>query len=105
MPFLGELRAFATPDLPSGWLPCDGRRVRISENQLLYNLLGTTYGGDGLSTFGLPDLRGRATAGVDERRGQPLGATSGLGDPPDAVIPFAVVRWAICAAGDFPDRG
>jgi microcystin-dependent protein len=44
---------------PAGWMPCDGRLLPISENEILFNLIGTTYGGDGQSTFALPDLQGR----------------------------------------------
>lgn len=57
--YLGEIRAFAGNFAPVGWLPCDGRQLSISEYDALYALLGTTYGGDGVSTFGLPDLQGR----------------------------------------------
>ena len=59
-PYLGEIRMFAPPFTPKGWLPCDGRTLPISGNEALYSLLGQTYGGDGSTNFGLPDLRGRA---------------------------------------------
>lgn len=58
-PYLGEIRLFGFSRVPVGWIPCDGRLIAISENDALYVLLGTTYGGDGLSTFGVPDLQGR----------------------------------------------
>jgi microcystin-dependent protein len=58
-PYLGEIKMFTGSYTPRGWLPCDGRTVRISDNEALYSLIGTAYGGDGSSTFGLPDLRGR----------------------------------------------
>ncbi|HEX7922375.1 MAG TPA: tail fiber protein [Bradyrhizobium sp.] len=58
-PFIGEIKMFAGNFAPAGWQFCDGRLVAISENDALFNLIGTTYGGDGQSTFGLPDLRGR----------------------------------------------
>ena len=58
-PFLGEVRMFAGNFAPQGWLTCDGQLVSIAENDALYTLLGTTFGGDGVITFGLPDLRGR----------------------------------------------
>lgn len=58
-PFLGEIRLFAGNFAPSGWAMCDGRTLQISQNEALYNLIGTTYGGDGQTTFALPDLRGR----------------------------------------------
>lgn len=59
-PFIGEIRMFAGTFAPQGWAFCDGQLMAISENDALFNLIGTTYGGDGQSTFALPDLRGRA---------------------------------------------
>ena len=59
MPFIGEIRMFAGNFAPAGWAFCDGQLLPISENETLFNLIGTTYGGDGQSTFALPDLRGR----------------------------------------------
>lgn len=58
-PYVGEIRMFAGNFAPVGWAFCDGTLMQISENDTLFNLIGTTYGGDGQSTFGLPDLRGR----------------------------------------------
>ncbi|ROU06598.1 phage tail protein [Lysobacter enzymogenes] len=58
-PYLGEIRLFGFGRVPQGWFACNGQLVSIAENDALYALLGTTYGGDGISTFGLPDLRGR----------------------------------------------
>jgi microcystin-dependent protein len=58
--YLGEIRTFAGNFAPVGWLPCDGRLLSISEYDALFALLGTAYGGDGQTTFGLPDLQGRA---------------------------------------------
>jgi microcystin-dependent protein len=58
-PFVGEIRMFAGNFAPAGWMFCDGQLLPISENETLFNLIGTTYGGDGQSTFALPDLRGR----------------------------------------------
>ncbi|PAY08931.1 MULTISPECIES: phage tail protein [Bradyrhizobium] len=58
-PFVGELKLFAGNFAPAGWQFCDGRLLPISDNEVLFNLIGTTYGGDGQSTFALPDLRGR----------------------------------------------
>jgi microcystin-dependent protein len=59
-PFIGEIRMFGGNFAPAGWAFCDGGLMPISENDTLFNLIGTTYGGDGQETFGLPDLRGRA---------------------------------------------
>ena len=58
-PYVGEIRMFAGNFPPSGWMFCEGQLLAISENETLFNLIGTTYGGDGQSTFALPDLRGR----------------------------------------------
>jgi microcystin-dependent protein len=58
-PYVGEIRMFGGNYAPAGWMMCNGQTVSISEFETLYNLIGTTYGGDGQSTFGLPDLRGR----------------------------------------------
>lgn len=58
-PYVGEIRAFGFPRIPTGWFPCDGRLLSIADYQTLYTLLGTTFGGDGVTTFGVPDLKGR----------------------------------------------
>jgi microcystin-dependent protein len=58
-PYVGEIRMFAGNFAPAGWLFCEGQLLPISENETLFQLIGTTYGGDGVSTFALPDLRGR----------------------------------------------
>jgi microcystin-dependent protein len=58
-PYVGEIRIFAGNFAPAGWMFCEGQLLSISENETLFNLIGTTYGGDGQNTFALPDLRGR----------------------------------------------
>ena len=58
-PFLGQIQAFGFNFAPRGWAKCEGQLLAISQNTALFSLLGTTYGGDGRTTFGLPDLRGR----------------------------------------------
>ena len=58
-PTIGEIRMFGFGRVPSGWLACDGSLKSIAEYEVLYALVGTTYGGDGVSTFAVPDLRGR----------------------------------------------
>ncbi|MBK7871860.1 MAG: phage tail protein [Saprospiraceae bacterium] len=58
-PYVGEIRMFAGNFAPAGWQFCEGQLLPISENETLFNLIGTTYGGDGQSTFAMPDLRGR----------------------------------------------
>ena len=59
-PYLGEIRVVGFGFTPKGWLSCNGQLLPINQNQALFSLLGTTYGGDGRVTFALPDLRGRA---------------------------------------------
>lgn len=58
-PYVGEIRMFGGNFAPAGWMFCEGQLLSIAENETLFNLIGTTYGGDGQSTFALPDLRGR----------------------------------------------
>ena len=98
-PYVGEIRMFAGNFPPVGWLFCDGQQLPISENEVLFQLIGTTYGGDGESTFNLPNLQSRVPvhfgngiqmaeqAGVEEvtltiqqipvHSHQPLGSNSG----------------------------
>ena len=59
VPFVGEIRIFGGNFAPAGWAFCDGALMPISENETLFQLIGTTYGGDGQNTFAVPDLRGR----------------------------------------------
>ena len=80
-PFIGEIRIIGRNAEPKGWARCDGQLLPISQYPALYNLIGTTYGGDGDTTFALPDLRGRtpihqgAGEGLTPRElGQTLGA-------------------------------
>ncbi len=79
-PFVGEIRMFAGNFAPRGWAFCDGQLLAVSQNDALFSLLGTIYGGDGRTTFGLPDMRGRIPLhagtgpGLSQRR---LGDKSG----------------------------
>jgi len=61
--YVGEIRLFAGNYAPDNWALCNGQLLAVSEYQALFTLIGTTYGGDGVSTFGLPDLRGRIPVG------------------------------------------
>lgn len=67
--FLGEIRMFAGNFAPTGWAFCQGQLLPIAQNQALFALLGTTYGGDGRTTFALPDLRGRVPVGFGQGPG------------------------------------
>ncbi len=62
-PFLGQIQAFGFNFAPRGWAKCEGQLLSISQYTALFSLLGTTFGGDGRTTFGLPDLRGRSIVG------------------------------------------
>lgn len=79
-PFIGEVQWFAGNFAPRGWAFCDGQLLPISSNQALFSILGTTYGGDGRTTFALPDVRGRVMIheghgpGLSDRR---LGSKGG----------------------------
>ena len=79
-PFLGQIQMFGFNFPPRGWAKCDGQLLPISQNSALFSLLGTIYGGDGRTTFGLPDLRGRAA--IHEGNGpglnnRPIGSRGG----------------------------
>jgi len=74
-PFVGEIRMFAGSFAPTSWALCDGQTLLISQNESLFSLFGTTYGGDGRTTFSLPDLRGRL----------PIHAGSGPGLTPRSI--------------------
>jgi microcystin-dependent protein len=58
-PYIGQISIYAFNFAPRGWMPCDGRLLHIAQYQALFALIGTTYGGNGVTTFALPDLRGR----------------------------------------------
>lgn len=74
-PFLGEIRMFAGNFAPAGWARCDGQLLNIAQNTALFSLFGTIYGGNGQTSFGLPDLRGRI----------PVHAGNGPGLPPRPI--------------------
>lgn len=79
-PYLGEIRMFGFPRVPQGWLACDGSMQSISDYETLYSLLGTSYGGNGTTTFALPDLRGRLPVHQGQAPGManyPLGQLGG----------------------------
>jgi microcystin-dependent protein len=75
-PYVGEIRMFAGNFAPAGWMFCEGQLLPISEFETLFNLIGTTYGGDGQSTFALPDLRGRLP--IHQGSGFTLAQTGGV---------------------------
>jgi len=79
-PFVGEIRIFAGTFAPRGWAFCDGQLLAVSQNDTLFSLFGTIYGGDGRTTFGLPDLRGRIPIHMGSGPGltpRPIGQRAG----------------------------
>src|SRR5260370_34935947 len=87
-PYVGEIRMFGGNFAPAGWMFCEGQLLPISEYETLFNLIGTTYGGDGQSTFALPDLRGRLP--VHQGNGFTLAETGGVDEvtlPPTPIPP------------------
>jgi microcystin-dependent protein len=71
-PYVGQIQSFGFSFNPRGWVPCDGRTLAISEYEVLYTLIGTTYGGNGTTNFAVPDMRGRVPIGYGN------GASTGL---------------------------
>jgi microcystin-dependent protein len=97
-PYVGEIRMFAGNFAPSGWMFCEGQLLPISENETLFQLIGTTYGGDGESTFALPDLRGRIP--IHQGNGFILAETGGAEEITLTVnqIPAHSHPW-LCSSG------
>ena len=104
--YTGEIRLFALDFVPSGWLPCDGSLQNVSSFNALFSLIGTTYGGDGRTTFGLPDLRARALmgagsgSGVTPRRLGEMGGTAEVKLSPDQIARHSHRVMAAAAAPD-----
>ncbi len=113
--FIGEIKMYGFGFPPRGWAKCDGQLLAISQNEALFSLLGTIYGGDGRTTFGLPDLRGRMPihqghgAGLEPiRLGQKGGGAnvhySTEGNGLFRTIPFTAVNFCIALQGIYPSR-
>ena len=132
--FTGEIRMVSFNFAPTGWALCDGQLLPLSQNQQLFSLLGTTYGGDGESTFALPDFRSRGPMHQGQGPGlsnRVIGETGGNeqeqlpysvaevpqqpsnptvvnyvrgGLPMSLMPPFLVVNFIICLGGVFPQR-
>lgn len=110
--YVGEIRMFGFGRVPAGWLPCDGRLHAISQYEVLYSLIGTTYGGDGVNTFAAPDLRGRAPVHEGQGRGlrpRSLGEIGGseavvleAAHMPEHTHTFSVTQGAASAATPGP---
>lgn len=105
-PFLGQIQAFGFNFAPRGWAKCEGQILQISQNTALFSLLGTMYGGDGRTTFGLPDLRGRTMVGQSENTemGNVTSANVDSGSSSDSQIHSLGVSMCIALQGVFPSR-
>lgn len=102
-PIISEIRLFPFTDVPKDWLPCDGRLLPITSFMALFSLLETTYGGDGKTSFALPDLRGRIPVGID--REHPAGRAFAFeaGDAGEtAAQPALALNFCIATEGDYP---
>ncbi|MDQ3815603.1 MAG: tail fiber protein [Armatimonadota bacterium] len=97
-PYVGEIRMFAGNFAPAGWMFCEGQLLPISENETLFQLIGTTYGGDGESTFGLPDLRGRIP--IHQGNGFILAETGGVEEITLTVSQIAAHSHPLLASND-----
>ncbi|MBB5066004.1 phage tail protein [Granulicella mallensis] len=93
--YVGEIRAVGFNFAPVGWLVCDGSLLSISEYEVLFILIGTTYGGDGVQTFGLPDLRGRTP--VHQGAGFVIGQLAGTENVTVTMQTMAAHRHSIAA--------
>lgn len=97
-PYVGEIRMFAGNFAPAGWMFCEGQLLPISENETLFQLIGTTYGGDGTSTFALPDLRSRIP--VHQGNGSVLAQSGGVEEVTLTVNQIPVHTHALIASSD-----
>jgi microcystin-dependent protein len=101
-PFYGEIRVFGGSWAPAGWAVCDGREIRIPDNPTLFNLIQNTFGGNGSTTFRLPDLRGRVLLGAGKA---PSGTQYGLGATGTESVAGAQgmpVHYLISIGGVYP---
>src|SRR5262249_33308526 len=100
-PYVGEIRMFAGNFAPAGWMFCEGQLLPISENETLFQLIGTTFGGDGESTFALPDLRGRVP--IHQGNGFILAETGGVEEVTLTVQQIPAHSHALLASRDQTD--
>lgn len=84
-PYIGQISIFAGQFAPANWAFCNGQAMAISDNQMLYALIGTTYGGDGMTTFKLPDLRGRVPVGIGTATGGTTNWVAGMSGGSETV--------------------
>lgn len=93
MPVIGEVRTFAFGVVPRGWYACNGQTLEILPNASLYSVLGTTYGGDGNTTFALPNLNGTAASGAADAQ-----------SPGNSLLGYLVMNFCIAYEGQYVGR-
>lgn len=106
-PFVGEIRIFAFNFAPKGWAFCDGRLIPIRQNPALFSILGTTYGGDGTITFGLPNLQGNAPINFGQGNGLSdyrLGEVGGVENVTLSLTEIPNHNHSLMASQDLADR-
>jgi microcystin-dependent protein len=103
-PFLGQIMAFAGNFAPKGWAFCHGQLLPINQNQALFSLLGTTYGGNGQTNFALPDLRNRTMVGFSNDR--PLGGVNDFtaAASGESVLGAGTTNYVIALQGIYPSE-
>ncbi len=106
-PFISEIRMFGFDYAPKGWALCNGQILPIAQNQALYALIGTEYGGDGVSTLALPELRGRVPVHVDQRTAyaQRRGIIGGMENVPLTLETLGAHTHPMYAANENGDAG
>ncbi len=101
-PYVGEIRMFAGNFAPVGWMFCSGQLLPISENEILFQLIGTTYGGDGQSTFALPDLQSRVP--IHQGNGFILAQSGGAEEITLTVQQIPIHTHSMLATDDVPTQ-
>ncbi len=108
-PFIGEIRLVGFNFAPQGWAFCNGQLLPIAQHTALFSLLSTTYGGDGKTTFALPDLRGRAALGAGQNpglntaQGESMTVNAGAGQG-NGTVNTLTLNYIIALQGIFPPR-
>ena len=102
-PFIGEIIMFAGNFAPRNYSFCNGQLMAIAQNTALFNILGTTYGGNGTSNFGLPNLQACLPLAPGQGGSGPLGSAGGS-QPHKNLMPSLCVNFVIAVSGIFPSR-
>lgn len=109
--FIGEVRMFAGDFAPKTWAFCEGQLLPIVQHQALFSILGTMYGGNGKTTFALPNLKGRTPVHASEMNpqgsaggGTPVARAQGEEQGTTRTVPYQEIRYIICLQGLFPSR-